>query len=176
MRFDYQRPTPPSDDKRWKMVSATMRRHGGSSQALIETLHTVQDVFGYLDADALRFVAVSLRVPYSKVFGVATFYHHFNLRPPGRHTCVVCTGTACHIKGAGEILGALEEEFGVAPGQTSDDDELSVMTARCIGACGLAPVAVVDGEVMGNLSEEETVERVHAALEAQPEEELRDAS
>ena len=176
MQYDLHKPEPPTDDKRWKLVSATMRRCGGDARALIETLHTVQDTFGYLDPDALELRRrFSLRVPYSTVFGVATFYHYFSLSPPGEHTCVVCTGTACHIKGAGEILEALEAEFDVAPGETSDDDELSVMTARCIGACGLAPVAVIDGDVMGNLQTRETVERVHTALETEREE-MRDAS
>lgn len=165
MEYDVRKPLPPSDDKRWKLVAATMKRCGGDARALIETLHTVQDTFGYLDTDALKFVAVSLRVPYSTVFGVATFYHHFSLRPPGRHTCVVCTGTACHIKGAGELLKKIEEEFGVAAGQTREDGELSVIEARCIGACGLAPIAVFDSDVAGKLTVEETLARIHGMVD-----------
>ena len=91
-------PVPPSDDKRWKIVTGTMRRHGFSRKALIETLHTVQDCFGCLDKASMRFVAQSLRVPLSTVYGVATFYHFFKLKPPGKHDCLVCTGTACYIK------------------------------------------------------------------------------
>ena len=93
-------PQLPSDDKRWKIVEATARRHGREPHALIETLHTVQECFGYLDETALRFVAGLLRVPLSRVYGAATFYHFFTLKPKGKHTCVVCTGTACYIKGA----------------------------------------------------------------------------
>ena len=93
-------PQPPSSDKRWKIIEATARRHGKDPHALIETLHTVQECFGYLDETALRFVAGTLRVPLSRVYGAATFYHFFTLKPKGRHTCVVCTGTACYIKGA----------------------------------------------------------------------------
>ena len=85
-------PKPPSDDKRWKMVTATMRRHGHRPDALIETLHTVQETFGYLGTEALHYVAASLRVPLSRVYGVATFYHFFSLEPPGDHTCILCTG------------------------------------------------------------------------------------
>ena len=148
------RPESPSDDKRWKLVNAAMRRNGDDARALIETLHAVQESFGYLDESALRYVAKSLRTPLSRVYGVATFYHFFTLKPKGQHTCVVCTGTACHIKGAPKLLSALEDKYNVKPGQTTADDRLSVLSARCIGSCGLAPAAVVDGKVMGNLTPE----------------------
>ena len=96
--MDSARLDPPSDDRRWKVIGATMRRLGHQRNALIEVLHAVQEVFGYLDDQALRYVAASLRVPPSRAYGVATFYHFFTLKPPGEHTCVVCTGTACYIK------------------------------------------------------------------------------
>ena len=83
---------------------ATMRRHGYRREALIETLHTIQQSFGYLDNDSLRYVAGSLRVPLSRAFGVATFYHFFTLAPKGRHSCTICLGTACFVKGAAQIL------------------------------------------------------------------------
>src|ERR1035441_9251685 len=87
-----KRPPLPSNDKRWRIVSGTMRRHGFARDALIETLHTVQEYFGYLDKASLKFVAESLRVPLSQAYGVATFYHYFTLKPPGKHTCLVCLG------------------------------------------------------------------------------------
>lgn len=151
-----QRPRPdlPSDDKRWKLVNATMRRNGYAPHALIETLHSVQDGFGFLDETAMRFVAGSLDLPLSKVFGVATFYHLFMLEPKGRHNCVVCTGTACYIKNADALVEGLLKGFGVRPGETTNDRSLSVMTARCVGACGLAPAVVLDGEVLGKLDAE----------------------
>lgn len=144
--------TPPSDDKRWRLVDATMRRHGHAPNSLIETLHTVQEAFGYLDEDALRYVSVSLRVPPSKVYGVATFYHFFTLRPPGAHTCVICTGTACYIKGAPVLLKTIEDELGIKQGETTPDGQISVLTARCLGSCGLAPAAVFDGQVAGKMT------------------------
>ena len=146
------RPPLPSDDKRWKLVNATMRRNGYNGHALIETLHSVQDAFGYLDETAMRFVAGSLDLSLSKVYGVATFYHLFQLKPKGRHACVVCTGTACYIKGAGGLVESMEQRFGVKPGETTEDGRLSVMTARCVGACGLAPAVVLDGDVQGKLT------------------------
>jgi bidirectional [NiFe] hydrogenase diaphorase subunit len=146
------------------MVNATMRQHGNRSQALIETLHTVQETFGYLDEDALRYIASSLRVPFSRVFGVATFYHFFSLKPQGRHACIVCLGTACYIKGAPKILAALKERFGVVPGETTPDRELSVLSARCLGACGLAPVAAIDSEIAAKLTPEAAVQRVEEVM------------
>lgn len=143
---------PPSDDKRWRLVDATMRRHGHTPNSLIETLHTVQEAFGYLDEDALRYVSASLRVPPSKVYGVATFYHFFTLRPPGAHTCVVCTGTACYIKGAPVLLKTIEDKLGIKQGETTVDGQISVLTARCLGSCGLAPAAVFDGQVAGKMT------------------------
>ena len=149
----------PSADKRWRIVDATMRRNGYDGSALIESLHTVQEVFGYLDEPALRYVASALHVPLSTVFGVATFYHFFQLKPGGEHTCVVCMGTACYIKGAPQLLTALEKQYGVKPGETSEDGKLSVLTARCLGACGLAPAVVFDGDVVGRLDQSQVLAR-----------------
>ena len=127
---------------------------------LFRSLHSVQDAFGFLDTEAMTFVADSLDLPLSKVYGVATFYHLFMLKPQGRHTCVVCTGTACYIKGAGALVEGIEQRFGVNPGETTDDKALSVMTARCVGACGLAPAVVLDGNVIGKLGTDKLVERI----------------
>ena len=160
MWTEFGNTTPPSDDSRWRMVGATMRRHGYRANALIETLHTVQESFGYLDEQALRFVAAALRVPLSQVYGVATFYHFFNLKPQGRHTCVICTGTACYIKGVPGILTAVEEYYGIKPGETTTDGNISLVSARCLGSCGLAPAAVMDGEVVGKLTPKVMLERM----------------
>ena len=146
------KPTPPTEDRRWKLVDAVMRRHGNEPSALIESLHSVQEAFGYLDEAALRYVALSLRVPFSKVYGVSTFYHYFTLKPQGQHTCVVCTGTACYIKGAQKLLDAITQDRGIKAGQTTADNNLSLLTARCVGACSLAPAVVFDGEVAGKVT------------------------
>ena len=155
---------PPTDDKRWKLVDGTMRRHGYESYALIEVLHTVQEAFGFLDETAMRFVAQSLRLPLSKVYGVATFYHFFSLKPQGEHTCVICMGTACYIKGAANLIKTVEEVAHVKPGETTDDKKLSVVSARCLGSCGLAPAVVFDGEVTGKLGPEEVKSRIRGWL------------
>jgi bidirectional [NiFe] hydrogenase diaphorase subunit len=136
------------------IVDGTMRRHGHEPDALIEVLHTVQETFGFLTIEGLKYVAASLRVPLSKVYGVATFYHFFTLKPPGTHTCVVCTGTACYIQGAPTLLQAVEEAAGIAQDKTTADGMLSLFTVRCLGSCGLAPVVVFDGQVAGKVSTE----------------------
>jgi bidirectional [NiFe] hydrogenase diaphorase subunit len=100
------------------------------------------------------------------VYGVATFYHFFNLKPQGKHTCVVCMGTACYIKGTQAILDRIEQEHAVKPGETTADGDLSVMTARCVGACGLAPAVVFDGEVAGKLTPEATAERIRKLVQS----------
>lgn len=153
---------PPSEDKRWRIVTAAMRKGGFSQDALIETLHAAQEAFGYIDDTALRFVARGLHVPLSRAYGVATFYNYFTLKPQGKHTCVVCTGTACYIKGAPGLLEAIQEHAGIRPGETTPDKQVSLLVARCIGACGLAPAGVFDGGVVGKLTPETTQTRLDA--------------
>ena len=149
------------DEKRRRMIIATMRRNGFAPDALIETLHTVQSAFGYLDETSLRFVAHELHIPLSKVYGVATFYHAFTLKPEGRHRCILCQGTACYVKGSQAILQAVTRGYHITPGGTTEDGELSLLMARCLGSCSLAPAAIMDEDVVGNL----TPERALAALE-----------
>jgi bidirectional [NiFe] hydrogenase diaphorase subunit len=144
----------PSDDKRWRIVSTTMRRHGFAPSALIETLHSVQEAFGYLDDEALIYVARSLKVPLSKTYGVATFYNLFRLKPQGEHACVVCMGTACYIKGGPKVLAAATRCAGIAVSETTRDKKVSLLVARCLGACGIAPAAIFDGQVTGHLTPE----------------------
>jgi bidirectional [NiFe] hydrogenase diaphorase subunit len=148
----FAKPAPPSDDKRWKIVETRMRRMGDRPSALIEALHSAQEAFGYLDDDALNYVGDTLGVPHSRVYGVATFYSFFTLKPQGEHTCVVCTGTACYINGAKDILTALQRDLQVKPKETTADGKLSLLTARCLGACSLAPAVIVDGDVKGKVN------------------------
>jgi bidirectional [NiFe] hydrogenase diaphorase subunit len=141
----------PSGDPRFKLLEATMKRHQYQAGALLEVLHTAQELFGSLSSDLLWFVSRKLDVPPSRVYGVATFYHFFALQPKGRHTCVICLGTACYVKGAGVILTNVEDALGVKAGCTAPDHSLSLDVARCLGACGNAPAGVIDGEVHGYL-------------------------
>ena len=149
-------PTPPSDlhlqDKRWETIDRVMQRHDYRQDALIETLHAAQDAFGYLDADTLRHIAARLKTPPSKVYGVVTFYNHFKTKPKGEHTLVVCTGTACHVKGNDQVLAWMEEHYHLKPGDTTTDNRLSLLEVRCVGACALAPVVIADGGIIAKKS------------------------
>ncbi|HAG83628.1 MAG TPA: NAD(P)H-dependent oxidoreductase subunit E [Cyanobacteria bacterium UBA12227] len=155
----------PSGDKRFKVLDITMKRNQNRPDALIEVLHKAQEAFGYLEEDVLIYVAHGLKLPLSRVYGVATFYHLFSLKPSGAHTCVVCLGTACYVKGAGALLNALDQYAHIHQGETTPDGKMSLMTARCIGACGLAPAAVFDGKVAGQQTAESIVENVKNWLE-----------
>ena len=139
----------PSGDARFDMVDRTLKRFQYQQDALIEVLHTAQEAFGFLSDDLLHYVGRKLNLPLSWVYGVATFYHFFSLKPQGEHTCTVCMGTACYVKRAAEIVTELQRAFGIEMGQTTPDGKLSLSVARCLGSCGLAPVVVVDGEVTG---------------------------
>lgn len=153
-------PSPhPSGDNRFKLLEATMKRNQYQPDALIEVLHRAQELFGYLDLGLLLHIASSLQLPPSHVYGVATFYHFFSLAPKGRHTCVVCMGTACYVKGAANILAAVEQQAHIPAGETTADGNLSLVTARCLGACGIAPAVVFDGEVAGMQTREGVLAR-----------------
>ncbi|MEO0757540.1 MAG: bidirectional hydrogenase complex protein HoxE [Cyanobacteria bacterium J06648_16] len=151
-------------DKRLRLLEATMKRHQYRPDTLIEVLHTAQELFGYLDIDLLLHIAHSLRLPPSQVYGVATFYHFFSLVPKGTHTCTVCMGTACYVKGAAQLLSALENAAGIQAGETSADGEFSIMTARCLGACGIAPTVVFDDQLEGHQTPEQVVTRMNNCL------------
>jgi bidirectional [NiFe] hydrogenase diaphorase subunit len=152
----------PSGDKRFKILETHMKRQQYKPDALIKVLHKAQELFGYLDNDLLLFVAHSLKLPPARVYGVATFYHFFNLKPKGAHTCVVCMGTACYVKGADKVLSAIEQHAGIKAGETTGDQQLSLLTARCIGACGIAPAVVYDGTVTARQTPEGALEHVQA--------------
>jgi bidirectional [NiFe] hydrogenase diaphorase subunit len=150
----------PSGDKRFKILDTHMKRHQHKADALIEVLHKAQELFGYLENDLLLYIAQSLKLPPSRVYGVATFYHFFTLKPKGAHTCVVCMGTACYVKGSEKVLKAIQELAGILPGETTPDNQLSLLTARCIGACGIAPAAVYDNVVTPRQTPESALEQI----------------
>ncbi len=151
-------------DPRFEQLEIAMKRYQFRQDALIEVLHAAQKLFGFLDAPTLHFVAHHLKLPPSRVQGVATFYHLFTLTPRGRHTCMVCTGTACYVKGADALLSTVSRAAGIADGQTTADGELTLRTVRCLEPCGIAPVAVLDGIVKGHETPESLLEQVKGWL------------
>jgi bidirectional [NiFe] hydrogenase diaphorase subunit len=156
------KPAHPSGDRRFKTLDMTMKRFQYKPDALIEVLHKAQEAFGYLEEDVLLYIARGLKLPLSKVYGTATFYHLFSLKPAGAHTCVVCLGTACYVKGSDKILAELEKELGIKVGETTPDGKVSLMAARCIGACGIAPAVVFDGKVAGKQEPAMALEHIKA--------------
>jgi bidirectional [NiFe] hydrogenase diaphorase subunit len=150
----------PSGDNRFKLLDRAITKHQSRGDALIEVLHAAQGIFGFLENDLLIYIARALKLPLSRVYGVATFYHFFTLKPKGKHTFVLCTGTACYVKGAENIQHAAEQCCKVKFGQTTPDQKISLVSARCVGSCGIAPVAVLDDAVAGKLTPEAAVERI----------------
>ncbi|MFN4245757.1 MAG: NAD(P)H-dependent oxidoreductase subunit E [Brevinematia bacterium] len=147
-------------DKRWKILEGQLKLHQYRKDALIEILHKAQETFGFLTEDVLSFVAESLKLPKSYVYGVVTFYHFFKLKPQGKHSIILCLGTACHIKGANKITEYIKEKYGINPGETTKDNFLSFMSVRCLGNCGVAPVAIVDGVLEPYFSVEKLKEKI----------------
>jgi bidirectional [NiFe] hydrogenase diaphorase subunit len=152
---------PGAAEEPWAKVEARMREIGYRADGLIEVLHAAQQAFGYLPQSVLEYLADRLRMPPSKVFGVATFYSYFSLKPHYRHTVVVCTGTACYLSGAGALASALAGALTGGHGE-GGAPSVSVLEARCLGPCSMAPVVVVDGEVRGRAHPAGLVELVEA--------------
>ncbi len=136
-------------------ISRITRRLGNRPDALIEVLHQVQELHGYLPPEVLDQVARQLNLPLSRVFGVASFYHLFRLEPPTAHRCAVCLGTACFVKGGAELARELETRLGVRLDDPTGDGLWQLQHVSCLGACGQAPVLVVDGAMITRLRVEE---------------------
>lgn len=127
---------------------------------LIPVLQQSQDIYGYLPKEVLGRIAERLSLPESQVLGVATFYAQFHLEPRGRHVIQQCDGTACHVRGANKIVRAVEKELGISAGETTEDLRATYEVVYCLGSCALAPVAVVDNNVVGRLTEDSMVDLV----------------
>ncbi len=142
---------PVVRDNRAKLLERAMSRQGYASHALIEVLHTSQELYGCLSPELLTEVAHKLKLPPSRVLGVATFYNFFTLKPKAEHTAVVCSGTACYVAGAKALLTAVEHRCAqqLASGKPVT---LGLQQARCIGSCGLAPAVVLDGKILPKVS------------------------
>lgn len=134
-------------------LEALTAKARGRPRALLQVLQDIQDHDHWLSPEALEHVAEALGVPLVQVYGVATFYKAFSLAPQGRHVCTVCLGTACHVRGGEAILEQFERSLGIAAGQTTPDGAYKLERVNCLGACALAPLAVVDGHYHGRMTE-----------------------
>lgn len=139
-------------DEMWQRIDDTIATHRNTPGSVITVLRECQDAVGYLPVDLIQYISAGMNLPSSQVFGVATFYSLFSLKPKGRHTIKVCLGTACYVKGIKEVMNRITNAYGVEEGETSADRRFSLEAVRCLGACGLAPVMVVDQDVHGIVS------------------------
>ncbi len=139
--------------------------YGGDHGALIPILQNAQELYNFLPREVLKLIASRLGLSVSKVYGVATFYAQFFLERRGRHILKLCDGTACHVKGTPVLMTALEDRYHVGPGETTPDGELTVEIVYCLGSCALAPVAVLNGEVVGRLRQEMLLRTVKKQIE-----------
>ena len=128
---------------------------------LIAVLHKAQELYGYLPQDVMDQVADKMQIPTAHIWGVATFYHYFNLKPVGKNIVSVCMGTACYVKGADKVLEALIRELGIQVGETTEDKLFTLQEARCLGACGIAPVIMINDKIYGELDAKKTVDLIN---------------
>ena len=144
---------------------SVIETHKDTKGALMSVLHEAQSIYGYLPIEVQQIVADGLDIPLEEIYGVVTFYSQFSLSPKGKYTISVCLGTACYVKGAGEILSAFEKRLGIKNGECTSDGKFSLDACRCIGACGLAPVLMINDEVYGRL-EPDDVDKILIKYEA----------
>jgi NADH-quinone oxidoreductase subunit E len=135
------------------VVRAVVKKYGGRKRSVIQILQDLQERLRWLAPATLEETARSLDIPLSHLYSVATFYKSFSLEPRGRHLCTVCMGTACHVRGGAAILEHFERQLGLRAGETSPDHEYTLERVNCLGACALAPLAVVDGRYHGQMTQ-----------------------
>ncbi len=149
--------TPEQEAK----LKAAIEKHQSDPGAVMPVLQEAQDIYGYLPIEVQKMIAEGLSVPLEEVYGVSTFYSQFSLSPKGKYNISVCLGTACYVKGSGDIFDKLTELLGIGAEECTPDGKFSLTACRCIGACGLAPVMTINDDVYGRL----TVDQVEGILE-----------
>ena len=150
------------NDDMWSQIDTVIENNKAVSGAVITVLRESQTIAGYLPVELLDYIGQGLNIPASTVYGVASFYSLFSMVPKGRHTIKICMGTACYVKGIKEALSRIENEYQLKEGGTTDDRRFSLEAVRCLGACGLAPVMVVDQDTHGDVSSDKVIELLNA--------------
>ena len=135
-------------------IDSIIRQYGGRESAILAILQDIQAEEKYLPKETLEYVSQRMEIPLGQVFRIATFYNALSLKPRGRHKIDVCLGTACHVRGGERILSKLERDLGVTVGETTKDKRFTLESVHCVGCCSLGPVAVIDGDVFGRLSQD----------------------
>ena len=150
------------NDDMWSQIDTVIQKNRTISGAVITVLRECQTIAGYLPVELLDYISQGLNLPASSVYGVASFYSLFSMVPKGRHTIKICMGTACYVKGIKEALSRIENEYQLKEGDTTDDRRFTLEAVRCLGACGLAPVMVVDQDTHGDVSSDKVLELLDA--------------
>jgi NADH:ubiquinone oxidoreductase subunit E len=141
----------------WQQIDEIILNNKTQKGSIITVLRECQNVAGYLPVELMDYIGQNLNLSSSEVFGVASFYSLFSFEPKGRHTVKVCLGTACYVKGIKEVVSRISYEYGLEEGDTSEDRRFSLEGVRCLGACGLAPVMVVDGDTHGAITSDKVI-------------------
>jgi NADH-quinone oxidoreductase subunit E len=149
---------PDITEDMWNQVDAVIKRNKKIKGAIITVLRECQDAVGYLPVLLLDYIAGGLNLPPSEVYGVASFYALFSMKPKGRHTIKLCLGTACYVKGIKEVMTRIERQYDVKEGGTTEDRRFSLEGVRCLGACGLAPVMVIGQDTHGDISSDKIID------------------
>ena len=144
-----------------KKVEIILKKYDYQKARIIQILNEIQKIYNYLPKDALEYVSRRLRLPMSNIYSIATFYSAFSLKPRGKHLVTVCMGTACHVRGAPAVLNRLEERLKIKTGNTTEDNNFTLKTVNCLGACAVAPIVVIDDEYHGQT----TVNRIDRLLD-----------
>ncbi|ANQ53514.1 NADH dehydrogenase [Thermosipho affectus] len=145
-------------ERTFEKVEEILKKHNYEKKNLIKILLDVQKEYRHIPKEIVNYLSVALEIPPAKIFGVATFYAQFSLKPKGEYTILICDGTACHMEGSMKLVKAIEEEIGIKPGEVTQDLKFSLDKVGCLGACALAPAMVINGEVYGKLTPEKTKE------------------
>ncbi len=149
---------PDINNDMWTQIDEIITTNRAIPGSVIAVLRECQDTVGYLPVDLINYISHGLNIPSSSVFGIVTFYSLFSLEPKGRHTIKVCLGTACYVKGIKEIIDRISNEYQLKEGETTEDRRFSLDVVRCLGACGLAPVTVVDQDIHGGVSSSKIID------------------
>lgn len=157
MGIDFHPNQPDITPDMWERIDAVISSNRGMPGSVIGVLRECQEIVGYLPAELIDYISIGLNLSRSEVFGVASFYALFSLHPKGRHRVKVCMGTACYVKGIKEVISRIENHFQVKQGATTSDRRFSLEPVRCLGACGLAPVMVVNADTYGDVKSDKVV-------------------
>ncbi len=149
------------DNEQYRELGTYIESVGDMPGPLINVLHKAQGIFGYLPMEVQTFISQRLDIPLSTVYGVVTFYNFFSMTPRGKYVVNICMGTACYVKGAAQVVDYFKDGLGIEEGETTEDNMFTLTTARCFGACGLAPVLMVNEDVYGHVDRKKVAEIIN---------------